>query len=274
MAQDRWNEDRYGDDPLSGDERRRDRPRSQASQDWAPEDYDRYSDDRHGDARSREARTRDAGARDDRGRSEGDDGGRYRPFGDTGPAPTRSGAYGGEGRSYAPNNRYDALASNPRAFESQQRRVHRGDYDPDRYTPNPREGRGGDESRSWWDRTQDEVSSWFGDDQARRRREWDERQADVKAEHRGRGPKGYRRSDGRIEEDVNDRLTDDPYLDASDVQVAVKDSEVTLTGTVTRREDKRRSEDLAELVSGVTHVQNNLRVKPRADIPSTGDITV
>jgi hypothetical protein len=36
---------------------------------------------------------------------------------------------------------------------------------------------------------------------------------------------------------------------------------VTLTGTVTSREQRRRAEDIAESVSGVTHVQNNLRVK-------------
>lgn len=244
MAQDRWNEDRYGEDPLWGEDRRRERPRSQASQDWGPEDYDRY--------------------REDRPRPEGDDVGRYRPFGDAGPVSTRSGGYSGEGRPYAPSGRYDDLSPNYRAFEAQQRRIHRGEYDADRYTPNPREGRG-EESRTWWDRTQDEVSSWFGDEEARRRREWDERRADIKAEHRGRGPKGYKRTDSRIEEDVNDRLTDDPYLDASNIEVSVKDSEVTLSGTVVRREDKRRAEDLAELVSGVTHVQNNLRIKPAAE---------
>lgn len=254
MAQDRWNEDRYGDEPLWGEERRRDRLRgqgSQSSQDWGPEDFDRYHDERP--------------------RTGGDDVGRYRPFGETGPISTRSGAYSGEGRAYGQSGRYDDLSPNYRAFEAQQRRMHRGDYEPDRYTPNARESRG-EEPRSWWERTQDEVSSWFGDDDARRRREWDERRADVRAEHRGRGPKGYKRSDGRIEEDVNDRLTDDPYLDASEIQVAVKDSEVTLSGTITRREDKRRAEDLAELVSGVTHVQNNLRVKPRTE--STGDLLV
>ena len=247
MAQDRY-EDRYGDEPMWGEERRRDRLRGQRSQerpqDWGPGDFDRYPEDR--------------------ARIEGDDVGRYRPFGDTGPISTRGGAYSGEGRSYGSGGRYDDLSPNYRAFEAQQRRIHRGDYEADRYTPNPREGRG-EEPRTWWDRTQDEVSSWFGDDDARRRREWDERRADIKSEHRGRGPKGYKRSDSRIEEDVNDRLTDDPYLDASDIQVQVKDSEVTLSGTIRRREDKRRAEDLAELVSGVTHVQNNLRVKPLDD---------
>jgi hypothetical protein len=249
MPQDRWNDERYGDEPLWGEERRRDRLRREASRDWAPEDYDRY--------------------RDDRPRQAQDDDTRYRPFGEAGPIATRGGGYSGEGRSFGSNGRYDDLSPNYRAFEAQDRRLHPRDYqarsfDHSRYTPNPREGRG-DEPRTWWDRTQDEVSSWFGDEDARRRREWDERRADLKAEHRGHGPRGYKRSDGRIEEDVNDRLTDDPYLDASDIQVQVKDSEVTLSGTIIRRADKRRAEDLAELVSGVTHVQNNLRVKPLDD---------
>lgn len=81
-------------------------------------------------------------------------------------------------------------------------------------------------------------------------------------DHRGRGPKNYRRPDARICEDVNQRLSDDPWLDASEIEVAVSNGEVTLSGTVSRREDKRRAEDLAEQVSGVGHVQNNLRAQP------------
>jgi len=80
-------------------------------------------------------------------------------------------------------------------------------------------------------------------------------------EHRGRGPKNYTRSDDRIREDVNDRLSDDSWLDASEIEVQVSSCEVSLTGTVNSREDKRRAEDLAEQVSGVKHVQNNLRVQ-------------
>jgi osmotically-inducible protein OsmY len=79
--------------------------------------------------------------------------------------------------------------------------------------------------------------------------------------HRGRGPKGYSRSDERIQDDVNDRLTDDPFLDATHIEVGVQGGEVTLSGTVTARVDKRRAEDLADDVSGVKHVQNNLRVQ-------------
>lgn len=79
--------------------------------------------------------------------------------------------------------------------------------------------------------------------------------------HRGHGPKNYKRSDERIREDVNDYLTDDSELDASDIVVDVKNGEVTLNGTVSEKAAKRRAEDLADAVSGVSHVQNNIRVE-------------
>lgn len=110
-----------------------------------------------------------------------------------------------------------------------------------------------EEERTWFDRARDEVSSWMGDQDALHRREAD-------GAHRGRGPKGYRRSDERIREDVSDRLTDDSWLNASDVEVSVSDGDVTLTGSVRSREDKKRAEALAESVTGVDNVQNNLRV--------------
>ena len=82
------------------------------------------------------------------------------------------------------------------------------------------------------------------------------------ASHRGKGPRGYARSDERIREDVSDRMWLDSRLDASDVEVNVANGEVTLAGTVRSREEKRRAEDIAESVPGVRHVQNNLRVGP------------
>jgi len=127
------------------------------------------------------------------------------------------------------------------------------------YAPNYR-NRG--EDRGWWDRASDEVSSWFGDDEAEMRRRADER---YEMRHQGRGPKGYRRSDERIREDVSDRLTDDPYIDASEITVTVKDGEVTLDGNVDSRFARRRCEDMTEAVSGVGHVQNNLRVTSGSD---------
>jgi len=146
---------------------------------------------------------------------------------------------------------YSSQRSNyPSGYRSGERHGERDyDYDRDRYDR-------GEEGRGWLDRASDAVASWFGDEDAERRRRMDEQR-----QHRGRGPKGYRRSDERIKEDVNDRLSDDYYLDASDVEVMVENSEVTLTGTVRNRSDKRRAEDLAESVSGVSNVENRLRVK-------------
>jgi len=77
----------------------------------------------------------------------------------------------------------------------------------------------------------------------------------------GKGPKGYVKSDERIREDVCDCLTEDGDIDASDVDVAVRDGEVTLTGTVSERSQKRRIEDLCEQCSGVKDVHNSLRVE-------------
>lgn len=80
-------------------------------------------------------------------------------------------------------------------------------------------------------------------------------------DHRGRGPRNWTRSDERIADDVHQRLTDDPHVDASDVDVKVENGEVTLSGLVDDRRAKRRAEDCAESVSGVRHCQNNLRVR-------------
>jgi osmotically-inducible protein OsmY len=114
--------------------------------------------------------------------------------------------------------------------------------------------------RGLWERASDEVASWFGDRDAERRREQD---------YRGRGPKGYRRSDDRVREDVNDRLSDDSYVDASDIDVSVSNGEVTLSGTVDSRSARRRAEDIAENVSGVSYVQNNIRVQQTGSTSSS-----
>lgn len=114
-----------------------------------------------------------------------------------------------------------------------------------------------DTNRGWWDKTKDEVASWFGDDDAERRRHMDEMRS---GQHRGKGPKNYTRSEERIREDVSDQLCDDSFLDASGIEVSVKDGEVTLNGEVDSRYSKHRAEDLAEDVTGVKNVQNNLRV--------------
>lgn len=76
----------------------------------------------------------------------------------------------------------------------------------------------------------------------------------------GRGPKGYTRSDERIREDVCERLSDDDDVDASEIEVQVKDRKVTLSGSVQNRRMKHIAEDLAEAVSGVDDVDNRITV--------------
>ena len=76
----------------------------------------------------------------------------------------------------------------------------------------------------------------------------------------GRGPKGYQRSDERIKEEVCDRLTVDPDVDALEIEVSVQNGEVTLEGAVPDRRMKRDAEDCVELISGVREIHNRIRV--------------
>ena len=76
----------------------------------------------------------------------------------------------------------------------------------------------------------------------------------------GRGPKGYRRSDDRVQEDVNEELTRHPEIDASEIEVKVENGEVTLTGKVEDRHQNRLAEDIAEQCSGVKDVLNQLNI--------------
>ncbi len=84
-----------------------------------------------------------------------------------------------------------------------------------------------------------------------------------RTDHRGRGPRGYVRSDERIEEEIHARLTDDPSVDGTEIEVSVRDGEVTLSGSVAGRFERRRAEDIVDQVSGVRHVRNDLRPRDR-----------
>ncbi len=154
--------------------------------------------------------------------------------------------------SYSRDDRYDRYdGSDYRGGDSYGR-----GRSEDRYSSRSYGGRDDyrrDDDRGFFERAGDKIASWFGDDDARRRDEG----------HRGRGPGNYKRSDQRVLEDVCDHLTEDYALDASNIEVTVQDGEVTLDGTVSSRSEKRRAEDCAERISGVKHVQNNLRVKER-----------
>jgi osmotically-inducible protein OsmY len=119
------------------------------------------------------------------------------------------------------------------------------------------------EERPFSERAADEVRSWFGDDAAERRRMIDEHHIDPwkPGPYKGVGPRGWRRQDDRIQDDVAERLAWDPSVDASDVEVTVTEGDVMLQGSVDTRAQRRRAEDLAWSVDGVHDVQNRLRVR-------------
>lgn len=86
--------------------------------------------------------------------------------------------------------------------------------------------------------------------------------------HRGKGPKGYKRSDDRIREAVSECLMDHHEIDASEISVEVQDGEVILSGTVDDRKTKRLAEHIVADLSGVHDVVNQIRVK-RAGSPTS-----
>jgi osmotically-inducible protein OsmY len=81
------------------------------------------------------------------------------------------------------------------------------------------------------------------------------------ASHRGKGPKGYTRSDDRLKELICERLTDDPSIDASEISLEVTSQVVKLTGTVDDRQTKYEVEELIERCGGVKDIDNQLRVR-------------
>jgi osmotically-inducible protein OsmY len=127
-------------------------------------------------------------------------------------------------------------------------------HDPNDYGTRHRQHDSRGDGRGFFEKAGDEIAGWFGNDDDRDRREQG---------YRGHGPANYTRSDERIRDDANDRLTDDYRVDARKITVTVANGELTLDGTVPSRDQKRRAEDCVEDISGVRHVQNNLRVQER-----------
>lgn len=78
--------------------------------------------------------------------------------------------------------------------------------------------------------------------------------------HYGKGPKGYRRSDERIREDVCEIIARQGHIDASEVEISVEKAIVRLFGTVETRQDKRALEQMIESVHGIDEVHNEIRL--------------
>lgn len=165
---------------------------------------------------------------------------------------------------------YEGLSADYRGSDDRYVRDYQSDRrlgsrdEPDRYNYY-----GGSQSR---EPGRDQYRESYGSDrpssrsQSARDRSWENNTNGMGSTglHRGKGPKGYTRSDERIKEDISDALMEDADLDASEIEVVVKKGEVTLQGQVSSRQDKRKAEDHAHAQTGVSDVQNNIKVRSSA----------
>jgi hypothetical protein len=223
-------------------------------------------------------------------RDYGGEGGRGEMFG-----PRRGGGMRSapESSGWEPEGEYDGDYDPGREhFEAQGRRFARetGDlhrFDSDRASSYqgpvyPSREFGGEyrPTRDFGGEFQRGAADWYGGAYARR--DWDRGALDARGfnyrgaraigapgSFAGRGPSSYRRNDARIHEDICDHLTEHAQVDASRIDVEVRDGEVTLNGCVANREQKRLAEDIAEVTRGVREVRNLLRV--RTDDTAPGD---
>lgn len=135
---------------------------------------------------------------------------------------------------------------------------------------NVRYGQGQGAGAAWRSsRSQDQGGQWHvqGGQEASQSGQWGSQSGRGYA---GRGPKGYRRSDDRIREEISDQFMENDQLDASDIEVKVVAGVVTLTGTVEDRQSKRLAEDIAERGNGVRDVMNQLKVENEASMRRSG----
>jgi hypothetical protein len=224
-VEDRW---RPGDEDLNRGDYRSDFGPEGRNRFAHPPDRDRpeHRESRHQQYRSREERE-PMSDRDDRARMHAG-GWRWRRAGNEGWQRGReSGGYGSQFDAWR-----SGVGSGPAGFGfGREEDPGRGGFvDHDWQPTRPARGRG----------------AWAGD--------WSEE------DYRGRGPRDYRRSDDRVREEICERLTEDRAVDATDIVVHVHDGEVTLSGAVPSRDQKRRAEECVEGVTGVRDVFNQLHV--------------
>lgn len=83
---------------------------------------------------------------------------------------------------------------------------------------------------------------------------------DTADDHRGKGPKGWTRSDERIREDASEALYHSNKVDASEIVVDVSNGVISLSGFVDSRFAKKEAERIVENVPGVWDVHNQLHI--------------
>ena len=79
--------------------------------------------------------------------------------------------------------------------------------------------------------------------------------------HRGKGPNNWKKSDDVLYEDVCEALYHSPDVDASEIEVAVENGTVSLSGQVDSRLSKKMAEEVIEEVPGVWDIHNSLTIK-------------
>lgn len=88
------------------------------------------------------------------------------------------------------------------------------------------------------------------------------RKAPLRTNHYGKGPKDWKRGDEKIFEDVCEALMHDHLIDASEIEVEVREGIVYLRGSVNDRPTKKEAESCVEEVTGVQDVINELAIRP------------
>jgi osmotically-inducible protein OsmY len=88
-----------------------------------------------------------------------------------------------------------------------------------------------------------------------------ERREDRGSPQSSRGQRARRRPDESLAREISEVLTNDPELDATEIEVQVEGGAVTLSGTVTSSDAKLLAEELAESFPGVREVHNRLTIE-------------
>lgn len=71
----------------------------------------------------------------------------------------------------------------------------------------------------------------------------------------------YNNQDAETRATILDKLRNDPGIDASKIEVEVKDGHVVLKGFADTEKEKQRSELIAKAVSDVKSVENHLHIQ-------------
>lgn len=129
--------------------------------------------------------------------------------------------------------------------------------------------RGTEEDKDFFDKySASGESEWsrgsvtpFEDDNVLSERHYHVESLEQRRNHAGKGPINYKRSDDRIHDDVSDALYRCAEVDASDIEVSVKDGIVSLKGTVEDRISKKVAEMTVERLPGVIDVDNELVIE-------------